>query len=136
MSKIYSVDFDGTLNTENVFPDVGNPNIPLMQKLITLRADGAKLILNTCRNGKHLKAAVDFCKQYGLEFDAVNENLPSIIDAFNGNDTRKIVASYYIDDRAVAPGDFLRMATHESFGAAGSKKSAETIEMPVNLERD
>jgi len=107
VKKILAVDFDGTLNNENVFPDTGTPNMPLIKKLIALRANGnVKLILNTCRNGKHLAAAVDFCKRHGLEFDAVNENLPSVIEAFGGKDTRKIVASLYIDDRAVTPQDF------------------------------
>lgn len=40
----------------------------------------------------------DWCYNYGLIFNAVNENLPEIIDSF-GSDTRKIFANEYIDDR-------------------------------------
>jgi hypothetical protein len=61
--------------------------------------NGAKLILWTCRTGALLDAAVSWCKDEGLTFDAVNENLPEIIEAF-GSDTRKIFANEYIDDLA------------------------------------
>lgn len=47
-----------------------------------------------------METAVEFCRSYGLEFDAVNENLPEIIEYF-GSDCRKVYANYYIDDRAV-----------------------------------
>ena len=40
------------------------------------------------------------CKEKGLKFDRVNENLPERIRAFKG-DCRKISADVYIDDRAV-----------------------------------
>jgi len=35
-----------------------------------------------------------------LEFDAVNANLPEM-NALYGNDSRKIGADFYIDDKAV-----------------------------------
>ncbi len=38
------------------------------------------------------------CKEHGLIFDAVNDNLPEIVEAFGGN-CRKIFANEYIDDR-------------------------------------
>lgn len=59
---------------------------------------GAKIILWTCRTGKMLDNAVAWCSEQGLEFDAVNQNLPAVIEAF-GDDTRKIFANMYIDDR-------------------------------------
>ena len=47
-----------------------------------------------------LDNAVRWCRNKGLIFDAVNENLPSVIAEF-GTDTRKIFANEYIDDRNV-----------------------------------
>ena len=32
-------------------------------------------------------------------FDAVNENLPEVLELFGGRDSRKITADEYIDDR-------------------------------------
>ena len=46
--------------------------------------------------------AVEWCKKHGLAFDAVNENLPEVI-ALYGNDSRKVSADLYIDDKSVAP---------------------------------
>ena len=99
---IYAVDFDGTLCT-NKWPEIGEPREFLICYLQTLRKiGGAKLILWTCREGDKLEAAVEWCKQQGLEFDAVNENLPEIVEAFGG-DTRKIFANVYIDDLSINP---------------------------------
>lgn len=43
---------------------------------------------------------MNFCKEQNIHLDAVNENLPEIIEAFGG-DTRKVFANEYWDDRAV-----------------------------------
>ena len=101
-SKIIAVDFDGTL-CENKYPEIGEPNIALIYHLIYRQMiHEVKIILWTCRVGKMLEKAIKWCAEYGLIFDAVNENLPEIIEAF-GNDTRKIFAHEYIDDRYCFP---------------------------------
>lgn len=96
---IYAVDFDGTL-CESVWPGIGSPNIALIEHLKKRRKQGNKVILWTCRCGKRLKEAVDFCRQYGLEFDEVNRNLPEMIKYYK-NDCRKVAADVYIDDKAI-----------------------------------
>lgn len=96
---IYAVDFDGTL-CESVFPEIGEPNISLINHLIKRKKQGNKLILWTCRVGERLQEAVEWCKLHGLEFDAVNKNLPEMIEHW-GNETRKVFADVYIDDKAV-----------------------------------
>lgn len=102
---IYAVDFDGTL-CEYMWPDIGEPNTEIIEYIRFAQRCGVKLILWTCRQGKALEEAVEWCKQQGLEFDAVNENLPEVIEEFGG-DTRKIFANRYIDDRAWHPKDIL-----------------------------
>lgn len=97
-TPIYAVDFDGTL-CENQWPDVGAPNMILIRYLIKRREDGCKVILWTCRVEQRLQEAVDWCRSYGLEFDAVNDNLPECIEKF-GNNCRKVFANFYIDDLA------------------------------------
>ena len=97
-TKIIAVDFDGTL-CENKCPDIGEPNKDMLNYIKKRRRNGCKIILWTCRDGKMLEDAVTWCKEQGLEFDAVNENLPEIIERY-GNDSRKIFAHIYIDDRA------------------------------------
>ena len=94
---IIAVDFDGTL-CENKYPSAGEPNTPLLDALRSLKKDDkAEIILWTCRTGKELDFAVEWCKKRGLIFDAVNENLPRIIEQFGG-DNRKVFAHVYIDD--------------------------------------
>ena len=100
-TSIYAVDFDGTL-CEYAWPGIGAMNYKLIRTLIALRAKGDKVILWTCRVGDKLDEAVEWCKARGLEFDAINENLPEIVEEF-GCDSRKIFANVYIDDRAVDP---------------------------------
>lgn len=98
-SKIIAVDFDGTL-CENNWPEIGAPNEELIEYLRNRQKSGDKLILWTCRVDEMLQKAVAWCKERGLIFDAVNENLPEIIESF-GSDTRKIFANEYIDDRNI-----------------------------------
>lgn len=98
--KIIAVDFDGCL-CSNAWPGIGAPNKPIIDQLIKWRASGyAKLILWTCREGDALDRAVQWCREYGLEFDAVNANLPEM-NALYGNDSRKCGADWYLDDKAV-----------------------------------
>lgn len=99
--KIIAVDFDGTL-CENRFPEIGKPNFVLIEGLRELRKAGNKIILWTCRVDHWLEEAVGWCKALGLEFDEVNNNLPEKIEKW-GNDTRKIYADIYIDDKAMEP---------------------------------
>jgi hypothetical protein len=99
---IYAIDFDGTLCI-NEYPNIG---LPINKTIIFCKerkAEGHKLILWTCRSGKYLDEAVAWCKEQGLTFDAVNENLPEMIELFD-NDCRKVFADYYIDDKNLVLG--------------------------------
>ena len=101
LPKIIAVDFDGTL-FENAWPDVGAPIEKNINKLKAEQADGAKVILWTNRVGGALDKAVNFCKEHGIHLDAVNENLPEIVQGF-GTDCRKIFANEYWDDHDTNP---------------------------------
>ena len=72
---IIAVDFDGCLASAGTWPGVGEPN-------------------------EALQKAVEFCKVHGLEFDAVNDNLEELKQLY-GNNSRKISADLYIDDKAL-----------------------------------
>lgn len=98
-NRIIAVDFDGTLCRDE-FPQIGTANDSLICRLKEHRMQGDRVILWTCRVGGRLQEAIAFCRARGLEFDAVNENLPEVIEQFGG-DSRKIFADIYIDDRSV-----------------------------------
>ena len=103
--KILAVDFDGTL-CENCYPAIGNPKIEIIERLKECQKSGNKLILWTCRSDNYLKDAVDWCKEHGLVFDAVNSNPNCEIAKWN-NDPRKVGADYYLDDKSITPEKFL-----------------------------
>ena len=97
---IIAVDFDGTL-VENKFPMIGSPRWKVINNLKTHQINGDKIILWTCRDGDRLRQAVEYCiDELGLHFDAINENLDEIKVVW-GNDTRKVYADQYWDDKAV-----------------------------------
>ena len=104
--KAIAIDFDGCL-CSNMYPDIGAPYWNVICAAIQEQIAGAKLILWTCREGDDLQAAVDACSRWGLQFDAINENLPERI-AYYGNDCRKIGADEYWDDRVrrIQEGEF------------------------------
>jgi hypothetical protein len=111
MEKILkiAVDFDGTL-CEYAFPKIGEQNEQhkqLMKLLIELRNKGHKLILWTNRGDNEqypvLTEAIEWCKEKGLEFDAINENLPG--QKKLSGPSPKIMADYYIDDKVLEFGN-------------------------------
>ena len=97
--RVIAVDFDGCLCSNN-WPEIGQPNRQLIRALKTARSRGNKVILWTCREGKALDDAVAWCARHGLRFDAVNDNLAEMNAVFNNN-SRKIGADVYIDDKAM-----------------------------------
>lgn len=97
---IIAVDFDGTL-VEDAFPEIGEPRVDVWEEVFTEQSKGSKIILWTSRDNERLKAAVEFCTKRGLHFDAINDNLDECKVLFN-NDTRKVYANEYWDDKAVS----------------------------------
>ena len=97
-NPIVAVDFDGTLSLDSQYPNIGRFNTHLYEALMKLRGIGWSIVLWTCREGKELKEAVEWCANNGLEFDAINEN-PSHVPF----KSRKVVADMYIDDNAYMP---------------------------------
>lgn len=97
--KVFAVDFDGTL-CKNAWPEIGEPHDEMIAAVKRLRQVGHKIILWTCREGDDLIEALSWCAEQGLFFDAVNDNLEENKEFFGGN-SRKIVADFYIDDKAL-----------------------------------
>lgn len=95
---VIAVDFDGVL-CEDQWPQIGPEKKDNIELAKFRKQAGAALILWTCRCGEQLDEAVAWCRERGLEFDAVNENLPERV-AFYGSESRKISADEYWDDKA------------------------------------
>ncbi len=95
---IIAVDFDGTI-VEHRYPKIGKEIPFAIETLKELGAEGHQLILWTVRDGKLLDEAVEYCKERGLVFYAVNSNRPAGMQ-FKENMTKsaKVIADVYIDD--------------------------------------
>jgi hydroxymethylpyrimidine pyrophosphatase-like HAD family hydrolase len=93
-----AVDFDGTI-VDHEYPKIGKEKLFAFRTLRELEKRGARLILWTFRTGKELDEAVEYCRQNGVEFYAVNKNYPEEI--YNEKISRKIDADIFIDDRNI-----------------------------------
>jgi len=91
-----AVDFDGTI-VENEYPQLGKPMLFAFESLKELQKRGFVLILWTVRTGKLLEEAVEFCRQNGVEFYAVNRNHPE--EFLDPETPRKLDVDVFIDDR-------------------------------------
>jgi len=126
--NIIAVDFDGTLyRGRDNYPYFGKPNAELIEFLIRRREAGDKIILWTCRENMNetrddLTNAVKWCMSQGLEFDAINENIPDTLSLNKISNGRKIHADIYIDDRSYNP----NMIT--GFGSSLHEEIAHVLE--------
>jgi len=93
---IIAIDFDGTI-VEHRFPSIGRTRPLAFKVLKALQDRNHRLILWTYRSGPKLEEAVQFCRSHGIEFYAVNKNYPE--EEWSKDDSRKILADMYIDDR-------------------------------------
>ena len=93
-----AVDFDGTI-VEHRYPAIGNELPFATETLKMLIAEHHKLILWTVREDELLQEAVDWCKERGVEFYAINRDYPEEVASHNRSYSRKIKADYFIDDR-------------------------------------
>ena len=93
---VISIDFDGTV-VEHRYPQIGEEKPHATETLKKLIADGHKLVMWTVREGKLLDEAVQWCRDRGVEFAAINETLREDTNEHSHN-TRKIDADIYVDD--------------------------------------
>ncbi len=108
---IIAIDFDGTI-VEHRYPEIGDEIPFATQALKMLIAEQHQLILWTVREGDLLKEAVEWCREKGVEFYAINRDYPEEDTAHQGF-SRKIKADVFIDDRNLGGlpdwGDIYRM---------------------------
>ena len=97
-SKTIAIDFDGTI-VEHAYPAIGKEMLFAFATIKELHKKGHKLILFTYRTGSLLDEAVEYCRQNGVEFYAVNKNYPE--EDYNENIPRKLNVDIFIDDRNV-----------------------------------
>lgn len=95
-----AVDFDGTI-VEHRYPEIGEEIPFATETLKMLIKDHHKLILWSVREGELLREAVEWCRERGVEFYAVNKDFPEEDEQRNKVFSRKLKADYFIDDRNI-----------------------------------
>jgi hypothetical protein len=109
-----AVDFDGTI-VEHRYPQIGEEIPFAIETLKMLIKDRHRLILWSVREGELLDEAVEWCRQRGVEFYAVNRDYPEEEKEKNNHFSRKLKADLFIDDRNVGGlpdwGEIYRMVT-------------------------
>ena len=105
--RIIGVDFDGTLAvSRGTYPEIIGEITEILDYVTEEQAKGAYVILITMREGKELEDAVKWCRNRGLVFDAVNDNLDFMKEFFHNN-PRKIFCTEYIDDTNLGGIDYI-----------------------------
>ena len=95
-----AVDFDGTI-VRHRYPDIGEEIPFAVNTLKMLIQDRHRLILWTVREGELLDDAIEWCRERGIEFYAINRDFPEEDITRNENFTRKLKVDMWIDDRNV-----------------------------------
>lgn len=94
-----AVDFDGTI-VEHRYPEIGREIPFATDTLKMLIKEGHRLILWSVREGKLLDEAVEWCRERGVEFYAVNKDYPEE-GREDRNFSRKLKVEMFIDDRNI-----------------------------------
>lgn len=92
--KVIAVDFDETLTEKKPYPIQGDLRKDAKKYITKLAEKGYTLVLWSARIGDNYKIALDLCKKW---------NLPILedTDEFVHGDSGKLIANFYIDDKAV-----------------------------------
>lgn len=93
-----AVDFDGTI-VEHRYPEIGKERPFAIETLKMLIKERHKIILWSVREGQLLDDAVEWCRERGVEFYAVNKDYPEEKVEYNNHFSRKLKVDLFIDDR-------------------------------------
>ena len=110
-----AVDFDGTI-VEDRYPEIGEERPFATDTLKMLIKERHRIILWTVREGQALEEAIEWCRQRGVEFYAVNRDYPEETFENNQHFSRKLKVDRFIDDRNIGGlpdwGTIYRMVSH------------------------
>lgn len=122
-----AIDFDGTI-VEHKYPAIGEELLFAFDTLKALQKQGHQLILWTYRAGKELDEAVEYCRQNGVIFYAVNKSYPE--EVFDSTISRKIDCDMFIDDR-----NFGGFAGWSKIWQKMNPDSTQTFDYPIKKKK-
>jgi hypothetical protein len=96
---IIAVDFDGTI-CRGKYPAIDGLKPYAKDVINQLYNEGHYIIVWTCRSGEELEKAVNYMLASGVKFHRINDHNPETVARY-GNNSRKVYAHLYIDDKQV-----------------------------------
>ena len=111
LGKIIAVDLDGTILEGDGVAEFGAVKPLARETLNALWYWGYKIIVWTCR--QDLLAVSQYLREMKIPYDAINENVPEVLEALGWTwegAPRKIYYTHLIDDRAGFDGDWQGVA--------------------------
>lgn len=95
-----AIDFDGTI-VQDAYPNIGSL-LPFAKETIRLLYYdyNCDIVIWTCRSGKEELDCEKFLIENNIPFTTINKNTPAVIQRWNSDDSRKVYADIYIDDRS------------------------------------
>ncbi len=121
---IIAIDFDNTIS-RGKFPAIDGQQPHAADTVNALYDAGHYIIIHTCRTGENLLDAINWLLEQGIKFHRVNDNEPSNVRQY-GNNSRKIYAHLYIDDKNLGgfPGWLIAYEMIQEFEAEYQQKQA------------
>lgn len=97
---VLALDFDDTI-VKSKFPEIIRAKKGAVKYINKLHKKGYYIIIWTCRHGEHIDMATKWLADNEILFHNINTQHPRLVEYY-GNDTRKISADIYVDDKALA----------------------------------
>lgn len=102
-----AVDFDGTVVIFD-WPKIGTERPQAIKVLKSLKKNGHRIVLWTCRTGSALNDALTWLRERGIQPDGINDHAPDsdIFEMVSKEDLenhKKIHADIYLDDKSWPP---------------------------------
>jgi hypothetical protein len=96
---VLAIDFDDTIAITE-WPEIKGLRENAKEVINKLYDEGHQIIIWTCRTDHTQDAAEKFLIANGIKYHRINANCPKLCEVF-GNDSRKIGADLYIDDKGI-----------------------------------
>lgn len=100
--KHIAIDWDGTIVNDGAYPEAGKFKNNAVDTIRRIIKHGGEVVIWTCRNGyeqeEKIKKKLSTAGIYDFK---INQPFDHFTNIYGGDNSRKIFADVYIDDRAI-----------------------------------
>lgn len=98
--KYFAIDFDGTI-AYDAYPNIGRLIPGAKETMLKIKELGGEIVIWTCRTDQWATDAVNFLNMHNIPYDKFNKPFDEHVNIYGGDNSRKIYADCYIDDRSL-----------------------------------